>query len=297
MVGLDFTKMDEVLISFLSDYVKINTHVEKIYFIHIEKNLEFPEEIKSIIPIPRDEEGKEEMKKMVNKHFINTRNIEVSYKIAEGQPLLKMLHWANIKQVDLIIIGKKKEENGNGVIPQILARKSKTSMLFVNEDYSGKIIKILVPIDFSKHSELAINQAIEMASNSEGASIICQHVYSLPTGYTKAGKTREEMETILEKYAKIDYEKFIAKFDTKGIPIDAIFMVSHQYSISRNIINQAKESNADFIIMGSKGQNATSILLLGSITENLIKHNIEMPLMVVKEEGENIGFWEAMMRI
>ena len=297
MIGLDFTKMDDTLIAFISDYVKINQFVEKIYFIHIEKNLELPTEVKELMVAPLDEEVKEKMTELVDKRFKNKGNIEVSYQVAEGQPLVEMLHWANIKQVDLVIVGKKSEEDGNGVVPQMFARKGKTSMLFVPENYSGNISKILVPLDFSEHAEIALNQAIEMASKISGATIICQHVFSLPTGYTKAGKTKEEMEAIMEKYAKIDYEKFIAKIDTKGVKIQPIFVVSHYHSISKNIINQAKESQVDFIIMGSKGQNATAILLLGSVTENLIKYNIDIPLMVVKKEGENIGFWEAMMKI
>jgi hypothetical protein len=45
-------------------------------------------------------------------------------------------------------------------------------MLFVNENYTRKITKILVAIDFSQHSELALNQAIEMTSKINVATII-----------------------------------------------------------------------------------------------------------------------------
>jgi len=297
MVGLDFTEMDDVLIEFVSDYLKINSHVEKIYFIHVEKSIEWPEEVKAIMPLPRDEELKEKMIEMVNAHISDHKNIEISFEVVEGQPLVEMLHWCNIKQIDLMIVGKKHEENGKGVVPQMLARKGKSSMIFVNENYSRKISRILVPMDFSEHCRIAINHAISMASKIEGAMVIAQHIYSLPTGYSKMGKSRAEMELIMEKHARKDFDKLIQEVDTKGVDVEAVFEVSHDLSVPQNIINQGKKVRADFVIMGSKGQSASAILLLGSVTENLINDCHDIPLMVVKKEGENLGFWDALMKI
>ncbi len=297
MVGLDFSKMDDLLIEFVSDYLKVNSHIEKIYFIHIERTMEWPDEVKAIMPLPRDEELKEHMSALVNKHIPDHKNIEMSYEVSEGQPLVEMLHWCNIKQIDLMIVGKKTKGNGNGVVPQMLARKGKSSMLFVNENYSRSISRILVPMDFSEHCEIALNHAIEMASEIDSAVVIAQHIFSLPTGYSKMGKSREEMEAIMEKYAKRDFDKLIKKIDTKEVNVEPVFEVSHDLSIPQNIINQAKKVKADYIIMGSKGQNATAILLLGSVTENLINDCHDIPLMVVKKQGENLGFWDALIKM
>jgi nucleotide-binding universal stress UspA family protein len=297
MVGLDFTEMDALVIQFVSDYLKINSHVEKIYFIHVERSIEWPEEVKQIMPLPRDEELKDNMIEMVKKYIPEQGEVEMSYEIVAGQPLLEILHWCNIKQIDLMIVGKKLKKNGNGVVPQMLARKSKTSIIFINEHYGRDISRILVPMDFSEHGQLALCQAIEMASEIEGGTVIAQHIYSLPTGYSKMGKSRAEMEAIMKKYAMRDFDKLISKVDTKQVHVEAVFEVSHDLSVAQNIINQAKKVNADYVIMGSKGQNASAILLLGSVTEKLINDCYDFPLMVIKKQGENIGFWDALMKI
>jgi hypothetical protein len=71
---------------------------------------------------------------------------------------------------------------------------------------------VLVPVDFSKHSTLALEQAMELANN-EQAHITCVNVYSVPSGYSKTGKSYEEFAEIILNHSKKDFASFISKYD------------------------------------------------------------------------------------
>ncbi|MEM9339568.1 MAG: universal stress protein, partial [Bacteroidota bacterium] len=68
-------------------------------------------------------------------------------------------------------------------------------------------------------------------------------------------------------------------------------------SASHFIQNEVQEGNYDLVILGSKGQSAGSLLLLGSTSEQLIQTNNLSLTWVVKKKDENIGFFEALKQV
>ena len=49
--------------------------------------------------------------------------------------------------------------------------------------------------------------------------------------------------------------------------------------------------------MGSKGRTASASILLGSVAEKLVQANNEIPMLILKKKGENMGFFEALFKI
>ncbi|MFY9941798.1 MAG: hypothetical protein WAK57_06455 [Desulfobacterales bacterium] len=47
--------------------------------------------------------------------------------------------------------------------------------------------------------------------------IYCLHVYSVPIGFYKTGKSYEEFAEIMKGHAQRDYMEFIKKADLKGL--------------------------------------------------------------------------------
>ncbi|MEM6298644.1 MAG: universal stress protein, partial [Bacteroidota bacterium] len=134
LVGLDFSETDQRLldyVAFLAGLLKPET----VYFIHSPENLDMPEEVKAAVyqtDQPLDEYFKARMHQEVGDRFEGlTDEIKLEYKVTEGSPLQEILRWSKIKDVDLILVGKKHESGGSGVLPKRLARQAACSIGFV----------------------------------------------------------------------------------------------------------------------------------------------------------------------
>ncbi|GMQ27743.1 universal stress protein [Algoriphagus confluentis] len=300
IVCLDQTPLDQTLIEHAAFIAKVN-QTKKIYFTNVIKNLSIPKEILEEFPNLVENmvnERKEAMEKMVEEHFPKLRGISISYVVKEGNLSKKILKLAEEKSVDMILIGRKVELPGTGVASQRLARRASCSLLIVPEGSKPKINRLLVPSDFSEYSKDALEEAIMIVEKHGGnAEIICQNVFSVPTGYHFTGKSYEEFTEIMRMHAEINYKKFIRKIDTKGLKIIPIYTKDDDDDPVQEIVNMALEQNVDGIIIGAKGRTAATALFIGSMAERLIQYNDSLPLLVTRPKGKNAGILDYILEI
>lgn len=301
LVALDLTEMDEILIRYVSELSR-QLGIEKIYFMHVVKSLELPEEIRKKYPellAPVDETLKRQIQTELDEYF--PENTATSYEIdvVEGNASEVILKWARVKETDLIVLGKKSDLKGSGVRARKIAKLAHCSVVFVPEELPRQFKKIVVPIDFSEDSELALSVAKTMAEKNQGAEIVCLNVYSVPSGYHYSGKSYEEFASIMKENAKKDYEKFIGgikEFDIQNITADYVLNEGSK-DIDEEIYHFALNERADAMLIGSRGKTSAAHFLLGSTAEKLLDFNYKIPLFLVKDKHKNIGFLEALLRI
>jgi nucleotide-binding universal stress UspA family protein len=288
MVGLDFTIIDQNLIQyagFLAHYLD----PEKIYFVNIQADLDVPDSVREAFPElnqPRDEKLRDDLHAEINKWFPNHHDYDVDFQIIEGSPRKELARWAHIKNIDLLIVGRKNITHGKGIVPQQLARKLGCSILFVPEKVNYRLGEIMVANDFSEYARSALNTALLFTHTDPDIKIISNHVYSLPQGYYRTGKSEEEFAGIIEEHARTRYENFVAGMDNAQA-ISPIFCYDKENkSAARMIYESAHDSGADLIVVGSRGHNSASAFLLGSVSEKLIRINGSTPVLMVKHRGE-----------
>ena len=298
LVGLDLSEMDSVLIKYTSHLAKI-FQCDKIYFFHVTKSFELPDEIRKKYPdllAPTDESISESIQKMVAIEWESEYECEKVIEVKEGNPSEQLLRWISIKEVDMLVMGRKKDLKGSGVLPGKIARVAQTSLMMVPEKAQFELKSMLVPVDFSKHSKLAMEQAISIAENDSLIKISALNVYTVPIGYHKTGKSYGEFAAIMKGHAANDFREFMKRNDFPT-NIDCHFILDDDDSPADKVFGFAKMQNADIILMGSKGRTGIASILLGSITEKVINYGSEIPLMVVKEKGENMGFLKALLKL
>ena len=296
LVGLDLTEMDANLIRYAS-IVTRDFDLSNVYFIHVERNLELPEKVikeYDEVITPVDEGIRQKIDDEVDKYFNPGVTVDVHISVKEGNPVEKILRYSKIKNVDIILLGRKVKLRGSGVVTNSITRKSPCHLLLVPEDLKvTRIKKVLVPVDFSEHAARALDLAVEFA-NKEKAKVTCVNVYSVPAGYSKIGKTYEEFADIIHGHSKRDFADFISKYDQ---PIKCEFLLSDDKDYAEEIVEFVEEVQPDIVFVGSKGRTNAAVILLGSIAEKLTLKLVRTPLFVVKEKGENMNFFEALLKI
>ncbi len=291
MVGVDFTGMDPTVISYTSFLAKL-LRPEKIYFINVQADLEIPTELKEAVPEfhePRDEMLKHDMVTLVDQHFEAAEGTEVDYKVVEGSPRRELLRWTNVKDIDLILVGRKKLHQGTGIIPSQLSRKALCSVLFVPETPPESLGNLWVAADFSPNSQMALEEALSISRNNEDAKVWVHNVYTVPMGYYKTGKTEEQFAQIMLGHAQKRYEQFLEDIEGSTSICKPVYTFDHnRASPANHIISQAKDHESDLILVGARGRNLITALVLGSVAEKLIKINDDIPLLLVKKKDGSL---------
>ena len=300
LVSLDLSKMDEVLIRF-AHYAAKMMGVERVYFMHISTRLDVPQELTDkfgVALLPADEQIVECLKRQVEDLFEPVPGCDTVVEVHEGNATDRLLKLAQKKDVDMLMLGHKERLKGSGALAQKVVKAAHRSVLLVPELLPKKMDKILVPVDFSKHSLRALKQALKVQENSViPLEVKCQHVYQLPSGWHTTGKSEEEFAAIMEKHAREHYAKFIKQLPEEYQHIECVFTLDDNNDPLQEIYDQAVREQADMVVVGSKGKTAAAAALMGSVADRLAQHNKSIPLLIVKDKNENIGFLQALLRL
>jgi nucleotide-binding universal stress UspA family protein len=297
LVGVSFANQDGASIRYAAMISRL-AQSEKVVFLHVASSVDLPEDILKEYPDlfqPVDEYARAEMEELVHGFFDGHPDTEISYQVVEGSPLIEFLRKATEENIDLIVMRKRREPTASGALFEKLARKAPCSVLFVPEGSKAWFTNILVPVDFSENSFDAMEAAVTIGLAATGIKeIYCLHVYSVPMGYYKTGKSYEQFAEIMKGHAEKHYEEFIKKVDLKGLT--AVPILKLEKKESRGIEEVIKERGISLVVIGARGRKAGAGVLLGSVTEHLIK-TTTVPLMAMKKKGTGMGLLDALLKL
>ena len=209
LVCLDSSELDKVLIKAAAEIASFGG-VDNIYFVTVVKSLEAPESIKNTYPnlhTPFDEQMEKEMQDHINGAFSES-NCSFHFDVLEGDSTKQIIRWAKLKEIDLIVLGKKAHKTARGTTAQSIVNISNCSVLFVTESCKIGPKSILIPTDFSEASSLAFEMALTI-SKQDKASVTVLHTYEVPTGYHSTGKSYDEFAAIMLHHSGEDCNEFI----------------------------------------------------------------------------------------
>jgi nucleotide-binding universal stress UspA family protein len=298
LVGLDLTDMDQHVVKFACMIARM-FKVDAVYFLHVTSSLELPEDIAEKygdMMAPVDETLEKEMEETMKKCFSTIENCSIEVEAHAGDVTEEVIKWAKVKRVDLIVLGRKSSLTGTGLHSRKIARTSSASVIFVPENPPAKINKILVPIDYSKYSQMAFELSADIQKET-GAKLYSNHVYKVPTGYYKAGKTYEEFAEIMLENTKKESRKFFNKIGADEIDFDFTYALDDDIHPADKIYKTASEQGVDMILLGSKGRSTAAAMLIGSVAEKLLQESHDIPIFLVKKGNENLSLIEALFRV
>lgn len=143
----------------------------------------------------------------------------------------------------------------------------------------SKYNRILVAVDFSEPSKLALKKAIELAIELK-AELVVIHVFKMHARDLTEGGMEDASK--IESQAVKELEKKLKEF--------VEIHLNNEISVLTNIyvgdpyveINQAAaQTHADMIVMGTHGRTGLAHLVMGSVAENVLRH-AEVPVISVR---------------
>jgi nucleotide-binding universal stress UspA family protein len=139
---------------------------------------------------------------------------------------------------------------------------------------------ILVPTDFSPHSEKALGVAERLAKLT-GGKIHLLHCYQInPGGISPYGiAVPEEFDREVRDAAEKKVEDLEQRVAAHGIEVE-VHLTSR--FPSQAVSDLAEELGADLIVMGTRGSTGLKHILLGSVAERTLRI-APCPVLTVKE--------------
>jgi nucleotide-binding universal stress UspA family protein len=142
---------------------------------------------------------------------------------------------------------------------------------------------IIVPIDFSEQSEVALKVAATLAKKND-SELVVMHMLELATGIMSNTEYIPQVHIVhLMKVTEQRFEKFLDKPYLKGINITPV--IKH-YKVFTEIDDVAKQHGSELIVMGSHGTDGLQEIFIGSNTERVVRDS-EIPVLVVKGDVDN----------
>ena len=297
MIALDLTAMDEYILNYvegLTNFIK----AEKVCFINIQKNFDIDDDTKSIMGLDKDtsldEFAEKMMRESVLKYFPSNSKFDCEFDVVEGNVSTEVLRWSKMKNIDLLILGRKKELKGEGISPQQIALKINCSILLIPENYQKFQLKsIFVPINFSEETKLALEEAISIQQKTpQTLDIYCHHFYELPLGHEKSGKTDKEFAEILDRNSTKKMIKLKHEIGIETAEFNYTDDLLKDGNIAKELVKKAKEHNTDLILMSAKSKTLAAQLFLGNTTKKMIMNVVDVPLLIVKNKKDAFDFWD-----
>ncbi len=122
---------------------------------------------------------------------------------------------------------------------------------------------IVVPVDFSEASKAALRQAAALAA-AHGGRLIVEHVVDTRPLPPYAVETVAEAEREQAQKAVAD----LLAEENWGVQTELLVSTGAPHA---QICETAREMNADLIVMGTQGLGALDRLLIGSVTERVLR--------------------------
>lgn len=205
----------------------------------------------------------------------------------------EILNYAEDNHIDLIVMGT----HGRTAISHLLLgsvaerviRLAKCPVMIFRKEATnlGTSKKMLVPIDFSDHSKLALRYALELATIfGSGVTLLHSIEQPLQPAFYAVGKVSVfEMNQELSQRAIDAMANFRNESGNQEINTDYILAEGPAY---HQIVNYTRKENFDLLVIATHGLRGLEHFLMGSTTEKVV-HHVEVPVLTVKLGAEDIA--------
>lgn len=145
--------------------------------------------------------------------------------------------------------------------------------------------RVLVPVDFSSCSRAALEYAARVAAASD-ATLEILHVYE-PPHYIGDVMVQipERAAVTVQEYIRQQSESLLADLLRSATGLEGLSTTTTMRPGVPHaaVVEQARASKSDLIVMGTHGRSGLSHLLMGSVAEKVLRQ-APCPVVVVRDQ-------------
>jgi nucleotide-binding universal stress UspA family protein len=222
----------------------------------------------------------------------------VELRILAGKPDDELLRIGRHADLDLVVKGRPLPSSQTvvGVKLTRLVRKAPCTVLVVPRQVRPHLSRLMVPVDFSEHSKMALETALAIARATAGTNgmpqVLVQTIFNVGYGYTKAGVEFHEAARNMEAATRRDLDEFLQGIDTSGVEFEAVCTCSEH--APESVHELATVRKMDVIAVGSRGLSRSAAAILGSTAERILTASA-LPVLIVKRKGETTHLLDALL--
>ena len=213
-------------------------------------------------------------------------HLQVEYEVHTGKPFVELIVARRAWNADLIVVGgnARGEEHGLGRTSDRVVRKAMVPVLVAKVPFTAEAKTLVVPTDFSAGARKAAEEALTLAA-SFGARVVflhaidVSHLYAATTGADMPAMpppvvTAEDLET--------EWQTFLS--DMPLLQTVAWERRTVTGLSASAIVQQAGEKQADVIVMGTHGRTGLAHMLLGGVTEEVVR-TAPCPVLTIRPDA------------
>ncbi len=268
-----------------SDYVVENAIVlakifqSKITLLHV-----LPDDINNEKAKELLDKGATNQLKIINSH-INNQGVKTNNPIIEyGSYSEKVVKASENLNANLILIGAgEKTKNDKfqlGTTAETIIRKSNKPVWVVKKDNPLNIKTILCPVDFSDESKRALKNASIMARRLKSKLIVFSVYEKLIR--TSVKLNWKDINELRKSDHSRDLDKFLKDFNFTDLKWSKEIKGGDP---ALEILNAIERHSPELLIMGTTGKTGLSRMIMGSVTEKVIR---EVPCSFMTLKSEDI---------
>jgi len=208
--------------------------------------------------------------------------------VASGVPFDQIIQYADRHDVNVIIVGSGEKTGDDrfqlGITAERLLRKANKPVWVVKAGTAPGIKRMLCPVDCSDPSRRALRNAVHLARNCNAELTVLNVIQpwgSFNPAYTSLDDVAAEAQSAYMEEQQSRLDRFLQDFDFHGVSWKNEV---RQGAPHREILTVTGEMQPDLIVMGTVGKTGLTRILMGSVTEKVVR---EMPCSVITVKSEH----------
>lgn len=193
--------------------------------------------------------------------------------LSDGPPVQVITAAAHDWPADLLVVGARGDNPLHhlliGTTAERLLSKTDRPLLVVRNAPENDYQRVLVPMDFSPWSEVAIPLARAVAP---GAHLVLMHSFSIPfeEKLRFAGVDDDTLDHYRERARQDASDHLHALIDRHSLQPQDFTLSLTEGDAPAHILRVAAERECDLIVIGKHGRQVAEELLLGSVTRHVL---------------------------